>query len=341
MSNQLLQLLGSYDLFGKSVPGAALLFGILVLLPGGGSGQGFELSGSLVNIAALLVILLLIGLMVGQGLHTLADNIEKGFNWVLIAVVKIKQVIVVKFGIDFHFDHMKSPLYNKEGETSESDFNRNFLWSLQDGTVTWVQNRFWGTFDSLVSHRYLFHKWIVWNYETGITLPFDDRDIEGKRDLFLDKFNEEFEETFGVDPKDLVFVDNRPSNNRELERAYVLVTSYLAQKGIQGHRQFQSIYSFCRSLWVVFFILTGLYSLAIYQPFGQLGLLNQDPILFTMVPDTLLNLIPLVTAFATIVFFDASGTYKNHFIEYLIVSFVNAGEESESELGDQSNLNEF
>lgn len=332
MSNQLFQLLGSYDLFGKAVPGAALLFGLWLLLPSSDGNTGPISSVSFVGIAALLIILLLGGLMVGQGLHTLADNIEKAFSWFLIAVVKSEDIISTKSGLEVDFERLESPdISDQESYT----YNDKIIWDTRDGFVNWIRNRFWGIFDSLVSHRYLFHSWIVWNYPTNRVLPFDDRDIRGRRNIILERFVNRFEGVFDEKIIKLVNVDRRSSDNKELKQVYALVTSYLSAKGITGHRKYQSIYSFCRSLWVVFFLLTILYSLAIFQPIGNLGLVSKDPILLSA-PSGLHPYIPIVTGFAMVVFFDASGTYKNHYVEYLIVSFVNSKHQDNQQQSDEN-----
>ncbi|ELZ96089.1 hypothetical protein C440_05350 [Haloferax mucosum ATCC BAA-1512] len=82
MNNNLLQVFSSHDLFGKSVPSAVLLLGALSFLPMDLLSLGVLDDGlSLLNIAALVLILLLVGLTLGQGIHTIADNFEKMFLW--------------------------------------------------------------------------------------------------------------------------------------------------------------------------------------------------------------------------------------------------------------------
>ena len=65
-----------YDLFGKSVPGGLLAFGLLSLLPaeifsGGGGERGLP---TLASLAVGVVGVLLVRLVVGQGVNTLADD---------------------------------------------------------------------------------------------------------------------------------------------------------------------------------------------------------------------------------------------------------------------------
>lgn len=104
--NRLLQLLGSYDFFGKAVPGAALLFGLWLLLPENilpvSSGEG---GATLFNLLALIIVFFILGLMIGQGVHTFADNIEKAFRWVLKRVVDFTQILQFK-DIEIGFDRL-------------------------------------------------------------------------------------------------------------------------------------------------------------------------------------------------------------------------------------------
>lgn len=329
MSNQLLRLFGSYDLFGKSVPGAALLFGVWLLLPESAFPISFGTPGnSLVNIAALLLLLLLLGLMIGQGLHTVADNIEKVFRWLLFRTIDLQDLIAYRYGVSISLERFESP-----DEREESTFMRSFFDERRDETIEWIRRRFWGTFDSFAGHRYLFSKWFEWNYTPSEQRGYDNRWEEGERDAIMEPFAEAFESVFGE--------DIRQFDREEIEQVYPLITAYLANKNLRGHRQFQSIYSFCRSLWVVLFALSIAYAIVIYQPLGALEVVDWNPRIQTLPPDPLIPVLPLLTFLATIVFVDASGTYKYHFIEYLLATFAKAEDSTEPQQSQQTSLDEF
>lgn len=325
--NRLLQLLGSYDFFGKAVPGAALLFGMWLLLPeqilpiaSGDSGM------TLFNLLALIVVFFILGLMIGQGVHTFADNIEKVFHWLLNRVVDFVQILEIK-DIELGFDRLLPSYSPRQVSTL-----KRFGYDWHKGTVEWIRDRFWGAFDSLVDHRFLFAMWFEWNYARAQIGMFPGRWEPEEKKYLMDPFAETYEDIFGQDIRQIT--------GRDLDQVYVLVTSYLSQQGSRGHRQFQSIYSFCRSMWVVSFTLTVLYSLAIFQPFGDLDILANHPRIVDMLPKEVVLFIPLVLFLNGVLFLDASGTYKRHFIEYILASFASI-RDKEDEDPNQSSLDQF
>ena len=313
MANQLLELFGSYDLFGKAVPGAVLLLGILSLLPS----TIFELptissSEALVNLAVFLAIVLLLGLMIGQAVHTFADNIEKIFRWVGQRVVHTLQYLRVRFpSVTFDLSIIQ------DDDDSES-LSERVIQSWRNNTLEWCRKRFWGTYDSLTSHRRLFAQSIKWNYGENET-----RWPEGKKGILYDRFCEQYQQIYDQDIRRQVPED--------IENIYPLLTSRLSIQGTNEHRKFQSIYSFCRSMWVVCFLLFIGYSYTIYAD-KLFGVSNYVPEILMLIPESARLLLPLIAGTIMMIFMDASGTYKRHFIEYLIADFANTedidGEES-------------
>lgn len=325
--NRLLQLLGSYDFFGKAVPGAAFLFGMWLLLPENvlpiSSGDG---DTTLFNLLALIIAFFILGLMIGQGVHTFADNIEKVFRWLLLRTVDFTQVLQL-YDVELGFDRFR-PSYSTDRVSSF----RRFVYDWHEGTVEWVRDRFWGAFDSFVDHRFLFAMWFEWNYARAEMRMFTGRWEPEEKEHLMEPFAETYEDIFGENIRQI--------KGEKLDQAYVLVTSHLSQQGSRGHRQFQSIYSFCRSMWVILFTLTILYALAIYQPFGNLGLIADQPRLNVIFPAQIILYVPLFIFLSGVLFLDASGTYKRHFIEYLLASFANIQTSEEPDM-EQKSLDQF
>lgn len=325
--NRLLQLLGSYDFFGKAVPGAALLFGMWLLLPEDilpiASGDG---GTTLFNLLALIIVFFILGLMIGQGVHTFADNIEKGFRWILKRVVDITQILEIK-SIEIGFDRLL-PAYSPNQVSSL----RRFGYDWHEGSVEWVRDRFWGAFDSLVDHRFLFAMWFEWNYARAEIRMFPGRWEPEEKKYLMEPFADAYEDIFDQDIRQI--------KGEHLDQVYVLVTSYLSQQGSRGHRQFQSIYSFCRSMWVVSFTLAFLYTLAVYQPLGNLEILSNQPRLVAIFPEEIVSYLPLFLLLSGVLFLDASGTYKRHFIEYILASFASI-RDKEDEDPNQTSIDQF
>lgn len=332
MSNKILQTLGSYDLFGKSVPGALLLFGLWSALPNSildvdGTGKG-----SLASVVALLLLLLLAGLMIGQGLHTFADNTEKLFRWILSRLFEAALILKIQFNINYEFSTYIS---NKEKDREKTP-TAKFKQDWKNGAVVWFRRRFWGLFDSFAGHRFLFSKWFQWNYHPDDREIFDSRwemnKMDEKMDPFSDRFDSEFENMF----KDKSI---RNAERENVEKVYPLVVSYLEDKGVQTHRKFQATYSFCRSMWVVLLILTFVYAIAIYQPIGDLNILTSDP-RFAILPQAVVRSLPALTLLGSLLFIDAAGTYKSHYVEYLLAAFANAQQNCIDD-PEQKTLREF
>lgn len=326
MVNQFLQLFGSYDLFGKAVPGAALLLGVWSLLPTSVLHMSPSFTGfDPINFLALLITLLLLGLMIGQGIHTFADSTEKAFRWALLRLVEARQLLEIS-DVIVELDRLK-PRKKEEEVIGISSFW--YDWHI--GSVEWLRNRFWGLFDSFSSHRYLFAKWFQWNYEEERNRSFDNRWQSGEKDVLMEPFCRSFKETFEG--------DIRLYKIEQSEMVYPLITTYLSGNNSEQYRQFQAIYSFCRSMWVVLLGLTIIYSFVIYQPLGELGVLSSQPRI-QQLPDTVETLTPMITFGMAMVFLNAAGTYKRHFVEYVIASFATARNIGEDQTG-QTSLNEF
>lgn len=326
MVNRLLQLFGSYDFFGKAIPGAALLLGVWSLLPP----SVLQISSSsgefrLVNLLAFLVVLLSLGLMIGQGVHTLADNAEKIFRWMLVRIVDLRQLLGF-YDIEVDLNYLKPD------EPDETVIGVDTFWhDWHSASIEWLRGRFWGTFDSFVSHRYLFSKWFQWNYDKERDRAFDNRWNPGDKDILMEPFCEAYKEVFEDDIRQYTI--------KEVETIYPLITAYVSRSGSNEYRQFQAIYSFCRSMWAVLFILTIAYSVVLYQPFGDLGLLT-EPSRIGKLPSSITHLFPVIIFITGMIFVDAAGTYKKHFVEYLIVSFATS-RIADEEQTDQSTLQQY
>lgn len=256
MANSLLEVFGSYDLFGKSIPGGLLAFGVLSTFPAGvaTTSEGGKLP-SLAGLAVVVIAVLLVGLVIGQGVHTLADNTEKAFLWVARRASSVQRVI-------------RTVLARREIQLPSPDFSTKpdeKLWqriwkkSLSN-LYEWFRRRFWGTYDSLASHRRLFGKHFEWNY-SHLERGKGRRWQREERGHLYDQFCQQYDERFSDDlsPKQL--------DPDELIDRYPLVVTVTENTDVGGHASFQSIYSFCRSMWVVSTVLAVLYTEIL---FGQL-----------------------------------------------------------------------
>ena len=322
MQNRLLQLLGSYDLFGKSVPGAIFLSGIILLLPRERIPVDQLSELDVLNIAALFIILLIAGLTIGQGVHTLADNIEKTFLWFARRLRNMLNLIRVTF------DFIPAELHQWKASTDKTELRFRIVVNWWNNSIEWIRRRYWGGYDSLVSHRHLFVKWIEWNYSR----ENEDRWPTGSKGEAFDHFVAQYQNRFDVDLR-----RKAPS---EIAGQYPLITSHLVDRGRNQFRHFQALYSFCRSMWVVLFLLSITYTASLIDIKFIPNLFDHTPLVAELLGGKPLVLIGIYLV--TFVFFDASGTYKRHFVEYLMASFANSVDnESLEQTPEQRDITDY
>jgi hypothetical protein len=351
MANNLLEVFGSYDLFGKSVPGGLLAFGILSSLPidpvTNSQGNG---SPSLAGLAVGVVGVLLVGLVIGQGVHTLADNTEKAFLWAArraSSTQRVVRTVLARRGRRFPSPNLS---------TKPDEKLRRRIWKeAASNLYGWLRRRFWGIYDSLASHRRLFGKHFEWNYsplERGEGRRWQGEEKGHLYDQFCQQYTERFPDD--LNPKQL-------DPDQMIDR-YPLIVTVAESSDIEGHASFQSIYSFCRSMWVVSVVLAVLYTEILFGQLVNLRIgcsrwiwadslpldvgylclsesLNLLPVSEkafgrVLLPEAFYPLVVPVLLTAALVFFDAAGTYKRHYVEYLIAEFASAENNSAAEVSD-------
>lgn len=310
MDSAIIKYIGSYDFLGKSIPGAVLSVGIYLLLPP----QSELLIDSpfvAIEIVSGLVILLIVGLMIGQDVHTLADNFEKSFLWIGIRLehsYEFLKVIISNLGYNPFYTtiiyYRKRILIRRE---------KGILYDWIKSTDKWIRKRYWGGYDALIGHRYLFGKSIEWNYA-----KYDDsrernrRWLEREKGVLYDRFIFAYLKIYGE--------DLRFEEPDKIATKYPLITTRLSNHDQLQHRNFQAIYSFCRSMWVVFLLLAINSALLVLNLFFFEG--TYEPIGLLFIPNWISYWIPVVLTAISLLFLDASGTYKRHFIEYMIAEFI-------------------
>jgi len=317
MRNSIIQVFNNYGLFGKSVPGAFLLLGVVSFFPLDSLPLAEVDSLSFLNIAALLAILLIAGLTLGQGVHTIADNFEKAFLWFARLLRRF-------------FNWLRVGLINRRNIDLSYSALRTEDDGLRNAAIEWIRRRYWGSYDSLASHRYLFGKWIQWNFAK----ENDHRwETHSKGPLF-----EEFAQCY----KEKFDIEVQKQTPEDLVAQYTLLTSYLEGSSRTQYRHFQSIYSFCRSMWVVALALSFAYSVTIIDIPQVPDLIRHTPAIFT-IAGSFRWIIPILPLLSAVVFFDAAGTYKRHFVEYLMASFIHCVYEDTDieDASPQSRVDEF
>lgn len=361
MQSRAINILNSYDLVAKSIPGVVLLLGVGTLLPPSTPILGVEVGDTLAEYALTLITALLLGLFLGEGVHTLAILLEKLAYWLgynTMSVYRQAELLIagglecVAAGRDRHYDDLVSEISNKLKIVGFLLYIVGLLLSsyylyingasvvgiviylvvvLVTGATVfrnrakirgWIDRRYWGLHNIAKSHRRLFVSSIIWNYNPEVPSPWE---VEEKGEVY-DCFTQCIKNEFGVDltrppgeesPKE-EYPDEEATNR--ILRLYPLVTSDLSVSEASLSSRFQAIYSFCRSMWVVFLIITALYVLLIVPYYINNSLLwsasslkgssTSDYPIFIAVP-----------FFSSIIFMIGSGFYKRHYIDYLMADF--------------------
>lgn len=364
MPTRLVDILGSYNLFAKSMPGILLLLGLSTLLPSGAN-LGFKIQSSFANFAALIISAVLLGFLLGEGVHIFGDTIERVVywvgDWILRNVFRPLKVSWDNFieRIDTHvisFDDLRDQW--QAGQDSVDKAKESFICKWLIWIVGWIPRRIAEFFRGLISliregvwrlhstfkqHRRLWANSIEWNY----TPDGDGRWEEREKGELYDRFARCFEKKFLID----IRTDPDPD---ELMQYYPWMTSQLSIEDTTRAGRLQATYSFCRSMWVSFSLLFVGYIVILWpilqggdEPLYQaagLGLIAseglpvEDPVAFYPV-----ILIPL--AITVLVFLIGVGKYKRHYVEYLMADFCTSQTDPgpsatrQTTLQDQDNVN--
>lgn len=333
MPRETLGPISSYDLFAKSMPGVVLLLGIGVLYTHISQSPqhtqtflirntnnlefifSFSIPLSFANFVAILIIVLLLGLLLGEGVHIFGITIERMMyyigEWILRNIVSHLRIFYKKITVDSNGSvpeetmrqRLKEANDESEYPVNPDEYNHKHIMIILirannhieeiRKTVEYrignISKAYWWTHNMFKEHRVLFADYISWNYtdESGPWEKYEQGEL-------YDKFVTEFQNEYGIDLR-------YELSNKEIKRIYPLITSRLSIEKTGRAQKFQATYSFCRSMWVVFAALTICYLIA----------LN-------------LVIIPLITFIISIIFMYGTGLYKKNYIEYLMADYCTA-----------------
>ena len=306
MQNSLVGLLSSYDIFGKSIPGAVFFLSVISLLPAPTTEtaqNGFDFLGVISprSLVTVLAFALLLGLIFGEAIHTLAVNSERFVAWLGTLALAAGKFVRNTFP-ELHELTIARPDYANISETESQLYDR------LEQIRRWVERRYYGIVNAFIGHRRLFALKCVSNYndKPGLRRAGEPKQIFKR---FEDKFNKRFDRDL---PKEGI---------PELMETYPLVTSVVSKTGGQQFRRFQSVYSFCRSMWVTLLLAFIAHSLimidAVPHPSGT-------TVIMQILRDYSIDIVwlPVGLGIGVILFVDAAGTYKRHFVEYLVAEFA-------------------
>lgn len=333
--------LSSYDLISKSIPGVVLLLIGSSFLPQGAELTGISVGSSIADYAITVVTALILGLFVGEGVHTSAELIEQGIlfigNRVDTVREKLKHRVIVKIRrinrseegpiivINMNLDRLPEPVRDFGGKIRTHVLQPvySFGFWIVKLVIGWLQVRYWGLHDTLKGHRLLFAQSIIWNFSRESDEE-SNRWKNRKKGHPYECFRLCVKREFGEDLlKDTSGVDELEQLNlkEQYKSLYTMVSSDVSRADVGLSTRFQAIYSFCRSMYVVFgFVALG-YFIVLYPVFFGTGTPLYEPVAMRGFDPSWYPLFVVVPLIASIIFQIATGKYKRIYIDYLISDF--------------------
>lgn len=343
MPSNIANILGSYDIFAKSFPGTIFVIGFISLLP---ISDKFEvLPESVWALALLITGILLLGFAFGQAIHSVAVKIENLIYAFLSGYYHTLQSIS-EFVLGLLGKRSGEDIEDRYENITESDLEnlsvpRLFLKEV--GLLGIL--RVLVPFVALLYYGYSQGEWeylLIWlaplivvplivfvtprmtNWAKAVLTPHRKmflRDQLGQVDqrsesLLVDSFESKFADRIDIETIDW-------TSNSDREDVYKLVMSHLEFKDSGRAKQFQSILSFNRSMWVTFtvygfiyFILHLEYNLIPFYNGDEsviVGLIGSGPTLLTLA---------ISLAIGAILFMEGEKQYKLLFVDYLMADFL-------------------
>lgn len=342
MQSRVSSFFGSYDLFGKAFPGTAFLLGLISLLPSSSLQMNLTRSGVLV--AALIVLILVLGFMFGQALHSIAVQIEGGFYSISSSYykffIRIKSFLIRLIELS----GIKNSVASSDKDHNEftvSDYIIIFVTFIWIAIIvsfsrepSFVAGIITGIIINVVGPIERFRAWVKQTLSPHRRL-FEERISLVQNQPGEDRLVNQFLET----AESLLDMNSPGSNGPGLKSMYVMVMSHLEYVGGGRARQFQAILSFCRSMWVTLFTFSFLYLLISVLP---LTIIVAD--LGRVLIPTTFDYKPLVQSLlggkdgmlyfgvlmfiAALLFMEGERQYKSYFVEYIMADFLTSTNKS-------------
>ncbi len=299
---------GSYDLFAKAVPGAAFLMGIISLLPKHDGPLGSV--DSTLLLTALIIIFLILGFILGQALHSFAVTVER-------TAYRSAKLI-------YHNFEFFRPGFWRGTSLENVERSREDLSSIENRITN---SRYFqyvhGTmgamylpvllvcYQLLVPHRILFRRQLRNEFINSQSPP-----------LLCKEFATELSK----------YLDSHAHHEVDYDDIYTIVMSQQEFLQAGRARQFQAIFSFCRSTWTtLLFFVTAYIGIIVIDGSTAPSILNHQP-LISYVTSTSTDLLFIIFWMVLVSFLLMLSEvhYKNQFVDYVMADFVSASKERKS-----------
>lgn len=315
MIDGLFSTFGNYDFFGKSFPGMVLVTALLPLLPSH-SISSLQLGENPFSLAILLVIVALLGMLIGEFVHGLANLLERTVAW---GGRRIRETVHIAAGA-IHCDFRIPSQPVKIQRMIDGSFSSDKLNEKSDGDVSplempwfrrqvykvrqWVLRRYRNILYAFLPHRKIFTAKLT----SGVEEPYGSAEYSPSEVSFTDEYlfqkaTDEFNIRYPVDAA----------------QVYSVIVSTLGEARFERSFRFQSRQAFCRSMWMVLTAISITYPLLLFGPLpGGIGTGFRNTSYLSGLSVSEVGFLSTTALLVAMVFAAASGAYKRYYVEYLI-----------------------
>lgn len=300
MPGRISSVFGSYDFFGKSLPGISLVLGLTPLLPKDSIPRP-TIPENLFAFIVLFAAIVLIGTLLGEVVHTITIYFETLFAWVGRRFLNTIRLIKDFCGQDAKESQAQfTRLRNHEDPPSEG-----LVEGWKFNIRKWFRSRFYDIVAILLSHRKLFQLRI----ESYLEFPNPGvgqttTEVRLTHRNLLDKVR-----------KDIIEVE------KDVTDIYPIIVTALSNEDQSRAFKFQARYAFCRGMWIVLFILAFIYWLILGDIVNWTPKAMQYQSYISSHSPNVIGMISFIILFLSSLFAFASGKYKNLYLDYLMVEF--------------------
>lgn len=304
MPTRLLSFFGSYDFLSKSLPGVAFVIGVFPLLKNNSISVP-NISENFLVFITTLAILGIMGTLLGEVIHSIANHIEDVTEWAGKLLREVKDKVTYATGLRLPQPKQDSPNQRRTDQL-ESPPPHLRVYRLFVGTINGAYSRVY----QWSQRRYRETAYIAWGHRS----QFSSKVKSPASTSLIQQYLIEF-----------VVNDLEHSPPLKPNEIYMIVTSFLMNTGAERAFRFQSRYAFCRSMGFVTFF-TGLSYLTIiqypsswpippafdYQPYLLAFFSNSSN------PNSVIGAIAILLIIISFIFARAAGAYKKYYVDYLM-----------------------
>lgn len=308
MPGRLISVFGTYDFLGKVLPGMTLVIGSSALLPDGLI-PSVNLSENFLVLLSILLIVGLIGALLGELVHSLANIFEAVVGWFLRLGWRFLRAAIDYCRGDSSDELDPNLLVNEvrvgdtDAEHDDIDEEETLGGKLRNECANWFNSQIIKIAYVVWPHRKIFYRRIRVIEDDNFRA---DRSIRGAG----------FAEEYFI--KQILLEKYDVDSPADMDQIYPVVVSTLAENEYERAFQFQARSSFCRSMWLVSTLLAVSYLVSTFPPFGFIpSELIYTPYISYLDTTVVWTISALILGFSAIFAF-ASGAYKRYYIDYII-----------------------